>query len=223
MSGLSDAKICNWALAHCGIQQQITALNDASPMARMCALFYADTRDGLLREWPWPFATAYATLSQLASTPNLEWGYSYSLPSDCVRARYLIPNSGVAPSVLGGPINVPGAWMQGWQYPLPVDQWQIPYALGTSPAGPILLTDEQVANLVYTAQVTNAAFFDVLFGEALAYMLATKLCMPLTISEARSEKIATAAGAAVMKAKNASQNEVNSRPNPPSVFEQARY
>lgn len=78
----SEVSICNQALGEIGDTTIIQALTDNSKSAKYCNIYYADTRDALLRMFQWKFAITRATLAQLAETPDWGYSYQYQLPSD---------------------------------------------------------------------------------------------------------------------------------------------
>jgi hypothetical protein len=88
-------KICQQALAFIGITEPIVDIvTDNTPQAYGCRLFYADTANEALREFPWDFATKYADLQWLSGTEtvpfNQDWRYSWRAPSDMVFPRRLV-------------------------------------------------------------------------------------------------------------------------------------
>jgi len=84
----SEVDICNFALTKIG-EDTIISLTEASKAARLCNLFYADTRDSLLRSHPWNFAIKRVELAKLTTTPAFEFTSEYQLPADCLRVMYL--------------------------------------------------------------------------------------------------------------------------------------
>ena len=64
---LSVVDICNVALTRIGSTQRITAITPPfnTNEAAQCALFYPQCRDELLRDFPWPWASAYVELTQV--------------------------------------------------------------------------------------------------------------------------------------------------------------
>ncbi len=131
-------------------EKRIMALSDSSQAARFCTLFYEQTRDEILRSHAWNFATSRATLSELAAAPAFGWENQFALPSDCLRVLQL----------------------NGYEELQARDLFEI--------EGRNLLTDEDTAEIKYTARITDANQFDPLFIAALASLLASKLCVPLT-------------------------------------------
>lgn len=83
--------IANFALSHLGVAKTITALaTDATPESIACNQFMDQVIDEVLRDFGWPFATAYATLLLVEEDPTVEWDYSYRLPSDCRFVRRIV-------------------------------------------------------------------------------------------------------------------------------------
>jgi len=118
--------------------------------ARNCKLWYAPTRDAVLRAHPWGFAKTRVALVLAAGTPVFGWDHHFTLPTVpyCLR-------------VLGVEEDYPG---------------QIPYAV----EGRKLLCDEATIKILYVAQITDPTQFDSLFVEAFAAYLAENLAMALT-------------------------------------------
>ncbi|MEE9351523.1 MAG: hypothetical protein V3U78_04630 [Thiotrichaceae bacterium] len=80
----SEVDICNIALSELG-EEPIIALSEDSKAARLCNLFFADTRDMVLREHPWNFAIKRASLARLLDNPIYEFDAQFQLPSDYIR------------------------------------------------------------------------------------------------------------------------------------------
>ena len=79
----TSVEICNLALAHLG-EAPITALDTSTAASRACVATYEPVRDEVLRSHRWNFAAKRAALTQ-GTTPAFGWGYSYTLPNDCLR------------------------------------------------------------------------------------------------------------------------------------------
>lgn len=151
----SDVTICNLALSHIG-DDRINSLDDATRQGRACKLLYATSRDAVLREHPWNFATGREYLALLSGVTPVGRSYAYAYPSDCIFAREI------------------------WQE---VEQLTpTPFAVLRISGQRVIVTDEANAALEYTARVTDTTQFDALFIDALSYKLASELAMPLTRS-----------------------------------------
>lgn len=154
----TDVSICNMALARIGISSFISSLNEANNEARVCALFFEEVRDRVLRDYPWNFAKKRVTLAD-AGTPPSEWAFKYSYPSDCIKARYIVPVG------LRNPRN---------------DQ-RIQFEVGNEGGQKVIYTNQETAELVYTYRVTDPTLFDAMFSSAFAYLLGGEIAMPLSV------------------------------------------
>ena len=81
----SIVAVCNRALSKIGDELIITSLDDNIKAARYCKALYADTRDFVLRSYPWRFALKRYVLAPLKEKPLFGYEYQFSLPSDCLR------------------------------------------------------------------------------------------------------------------------------------------
>src|SRR5690606_25121463 len=85
------ASIVNRALARIGSSKQIANVETENSREAISArLVFDDERDYVLRDFPWPFATAYRTLALVSEAPNGDWGYAYRYPSDCLYVRRIV-------------------------------------------------------------------------------------------------------------------------------------
>jgi hypothetical protein len=141
--------ICNLALGKLG-EKRIMSIDDNDPVARQCRLFYAQTRDEVLRAHRWNFAIKRITLVQLTAGPEFGWSYQYALPNDCLRVLQI----------------------NGWEANERQDEWQ--------GEGGNLLCDEDSVQLRYIGRIEDAATFDPLFVEAITVKLASKLAQSIT-------------------------------------------
>jgi hypothetical protein len=182
---MNDTQLCNLALAEIGDTYSITDINETSNQAAVCRLFFAPTRDALLRGHQWNFARSLANLSAESTAPVFGWDYQYALPSDFLR---LVEFNG----------------LDAWQTE---DDFQI--ANGPS-GGLVLLCDENEASIVYISRVTDANLFDALFVEAFTLRLASRICTKLTKDDAIKDRLAREAKEALARARQTDANE--SRP-----------
>ena len=81
MPSITD--LCNEALRLVG-QDRITSINDGSVNANTCKLFYATSRDAVLRDNNWGFAKKRLELAE-TTTPVFGWNYAFGLPADNIR------------------------------------------------------------------------------------------------------------------------------------------
>jgi len=146
----TQATICNLALAKISAKR-IVSINDETNEARWCRVHYEQTRDEVLRAHPWNFASDRATLSEVLPVPAFGWAHKFALPSDFLR---LLQLNDVADD-------------EG------VKSYEIE-------KGGLLLTDEEIAQIRYTARVTDESKYDPLFIEAFSTKLASEIARPIT-------------------------------------------
>jgi hypothetical protein len=130
--------------------RRIVSLDEATNEARVCAVHYEQTRDEVLRAHPWNFATERATLSELSSAPAFGWAHQFQLPSNFLRLLQL--------NDAEDDEGVRACEIEGGK----------------------LLTDEDSAQIRYTARITDESKYDNLFIEAFAAKLASKIARPIT-------------------------------------------
>ena len=83
----SVEQICSKALGLLG-EKPITDLDQTTnPNAVRCAQLYAVTRDALLSEYAWGFATRRVMLEMDATVPAFGFSYQFVLPADKLRVQ----------------------------------------------------------------------------------------------------------------------------------------
>ncbi len=154
MSSVAD--ICNMALSHLGVSTEIQNLEtEKSKEAQACRRFYEPTRDEVLRDFAWPFATVIESLALVASEPNTDWGYAYRYPADALTVRSL--------------------W-SGYSRK-ETQTTRIPYRISRDATGKLIYTDQVAANAVveYTMKETDTERYPPDFVDALSLLLAAKI------------------------------------------------
>ena len=73
--------ICNMALYAIG-ETPITSLEDGTKASTACNALWVPTRDYIQSCHQWPETLKRSTLTASATSPNHEWTYAYTLPSD---------------------------------------------------------------------------------------------------------------------------------------------
>ena len=83
----SVVDICNSALVNLGAGL-ISSLTENNDRARACNQFYDNSRDVVLTQAEWNFATHQQTLSKLSAEPLFGFAYAYLLPTNpyCLKA-----------------------------------------------------------------------------------------------------------------------------------------
>ena len=160
MNSYSITDISNLAMSHLMHGQAIADVtSEQSPQANACRVYLPIAIGTTLRDFAWPFATAYANLALVSTFPSNQgyaYGYAYRRPADCVTIRRI--NSGNRVD------NV---------------TTRIPFTEATDGQGGLILTDVPpttgflgAAQIEYTQYVDNPAFWSEDFVLALSYKLA---------------------------------------------------
>lgn len=159
----ANIQAVNLALLRIGCSTIANLTTDQSREAVSANLIFEHELRATLRDFPWKFAKRYndalVLVGGTATVPvNVDWQYSYRLPSDHVMTRRLA-TTGTGRSFEREPIT---------------------FEVGTDATGPLLFTGETDPNLEYTARIACAvARADDLFRDALAWRLACSLAPSL--------------------------------------------
>jgi hypothetical protein len=199
---VSEAQICNLALAHCK-QTKTTISNldtDLGNTAVQCRIHYDVARQFVLTDHNWNFATRRLILTDISSSPMspTTWGYRYDYPSDCLKIqeieRLLKTNAAT------------------------------PYSIEQEDdgSGLSILTDQETARVVYTVDVTNTTLFSPGFITSLGWYLASELSPALTGSEEIQEACITVYRNTVAAAQAIDSGEGEADPEIDSPWERAR-
>lgn len=184
----ASTSMANMALARIGITKRVTNLDTSTEyIASLVQLLYPTAVTETLRDFPWPFATRYATLVLVAgsvnSPVNADWTFSYRRPTDCVFERRIVVARGNA-----------------------VNPAAPPFALGTDSGGGLIYTNQASAVLEYTGRGSCVASEgDALFRDALLWRLAALLAPPLTRMADKEEKARQNYELAIEKARSVLQ------------------
>jgi hypothetical protein len=154
----SKTEIANMALSHLGIGKEIANIDtEKSAEAAACRRFFNTCLSATLKDFPWPFASKIATLNLIEEEPNDEWAYSYQYPVDCIHAKRIV--SGNANETR---------------------QERIDFKIANSSSSKIILTNKDLAELEYTANITDPNVFSPDFIIALSFRLAAYVAPRLT-------------------------------------------
>lgn len=201
----TPAELCTLALTNIGAGTAIVSLEDDDTQeARVCRVQYDTSRRHLLSLRDWRFAvrvealalSSYRKPSHAGKTP---WDYAFSYPADCLRFIRIVP----------------------------LDDWwdsETPprFALVQDENGDrVVLTNHSedtsvgVAWCEYVADVEDVTRFDDVFEDALSWMIASKIALPLTgrveLVETATQMYMSAAGLASAK----TESEDKGAPNYP--------
>ena len=155
---MNIVEISNIALSSIGITTGISALTETTKEARMCNRFYPIVRDAVLEAFDWDFARKRIVLS-LLSTTYTGWDYAYAMPSDCIKIRKFITDADMSDIIQ------------------PKTEYEV--AVNAALNAQIILTNEETAEITYTAKVTDPNLFSSLFVTAVAAKLAAEIAIPL--------------------------------------------
>lgn len=185
MASANKISVINQALLQIGVQSQVSSLTEVSAAANAAGTLFTPKFEALARSAPWNCLRAQISLSLIAAAtgtpenpdgttlplPPVPWLYQYSLPSNCLQIRFLVPSLSAPNS--GVPIFSANTGAPVW---LP-NQGQIPYVVATSldsgnnPIN-VVLTNQSQAIAVYTANIPNPQIWDSLFEQAMVATLA---------------------------------------------------
>lgn len=145
---VAEIDLYNLALSHVGNSKECQSTDENSAEARACRRFYAQTRDEILREFPWPFAKVTVALALVEDDPTTEWTYAYRYPVDCLYFRRILGDCRME-----------------------IRETRVPYLVGRDSNGKLLYTDREDAVAEYTTAVEDTSTFDPLFAQAVAFKL----------------------------------------------------
>lgn len=171
----SVVDICNLALSHIGALS-IQALTESNRQARECSRLYGVIRDTVLAEFPWNFSRKRVTLALVSGVTVSGWDFVYAYPTDCLKALDIY-------NPLTTQTYIDGQFFRGSAEEAVVktkaDKIRFEVALSEGKDQRLILTNQEDAELIYTAKVTDANLFDPSFIDAISWRLAADLAMPL--------------------------------------------
>lgn len=174
----SPADVVNLSLQRIGYPGRIGNIFDGSEASKDSLDIYSQTRDAMLRDGDWPFASRSVAATLLKSAPALgyfppntwnaatnppqPWKYEYGWPDDCLKIRACKPQV----------YFVPNFSPQPYLFAISNDN-------GYTPAQRVILSNVQDAMLIYTGQVTDPLTWPQDFIEAFAAALGQRLAASL--------------------------------------------
>lgn len=153
----SDVDVCNLALGLLGDEATVSSIDppEGSAQAEHCARFFSIARTVLLESHDWSFATKRRVLAETGTPPD-SWGFSYALPTDCIRAIAVLNPESTDDTA-------------GQDFEIETD------STGTK----LIYTNVEEATLRYTRLVTDMTKYTPLAVNALARLLAFYLAGPV--------------------------------------------
>lgn len=166
---LSEVAICNMANTHLK-QEFITSIDPpSSTPEKIYALWYAQTKQSMLRSHPWNFAIKRTTITpDTSAVPVFGFTHSYLLPTDFV--RYLTRHDDIGTTISASADDLNDYQIEGDH---------------------ILLNgaDATAIKIRYIFDTTEIAKWDPLFIDAFALALAINVAPNFSASEARVREL----------------------------------
>ena len=197
----STVEICNVALLRLGVKATIKALTDQVEEAEVCSALFKPTRDKVLYDWEWGFATREKSLARYTGNPSSERLYAYALPTDFIRARYL--STGSIPRLSASRPSFKIVAAEGGQTRA-------------------LSCDVDPASLVYTARIEDPTMWSPAFDDCFAWRLAAELAMPMSVKPELFQAMSKFYIGSLAVASAADLRERQDDPYPDSEFIQTR-
>lgn len=151
----SDVDICNMALANIG-GTPIMSMKEQGKSADACRLRFEESRLQTLSACLWNFASMWkrGVLMNVQAKPPYSRAYAY--PADALKLFEILRDSPEDPKV--------------------------PYEVTDNPdgEGKLIHTDHSAPVFVYNRDKTDPSDFSIEFREAMAWLLASKIAMPVT-------------------------------------------
>lgn len=144
---VSPEILCNMALSNLGYPEMIGDIYEGTQVARAALQIYGETRDAVMVAKDWMFLRQQASLILLKSSvtvvdgwtslyPPLPWHYEYAYPDTCLKIRSIRPGQTVLPEYDPQPV----VWTEAYD---------------NSIAQKVILTDQPVAQIIFTARVND--------------------------------------------------------------------
>ena len=151
----TDVSIVNIAFSKMGHSMVITSLTDTTDVHALQAnLIYEETRNALLREYPWRFATRHIALEESYSdVDQTEFLHLYCYPEDCLRILQV--------------------YNQGSELNSGREEHEI-YSIDCYSDVKVIATNLEGAYADYIAAVTDPELFDPNFVSCLTWRLAAE-------------------------------------------------
>jgi hypothetical protein len=160
--------VYNMAISHLGTGKQITDVDERGQEAAKCRQWGAMARRITLQRYRWPFATRYATLTQVtrkgdAGHPTEEYEYSYRYPTTALFVRRVLNQYNRNPN----------------------PNQKIPFKVIQDNTGKLILTDIPEGQIEYVVDVEDLGFAPEFFILAYSYVLAAHIAPGLTKGDQR--------------------------------------
>jgi hypothetical protein len=182
----SAVDICNLALAHLGDTATVSSIDppEGSAQAEHCSRFYPIALNSLLEMHYWSFTTKRVTLAQVTNNWP-QWKYAYAIPGDANNIISVLPPDATDDySTKFTPTDTP--YFAANYAPVTSAGRYVPQQYNKeidADGNGVLLTNQENAELRYTAFVNDTTAFSPLFVLALSWHLASMLAGPIIKGE----------------------------------------
>jgi hypothetical protein len=166
--------VVNFALNILGADS-ITSLEDEAREAQVMKNIYYISRDAVLEEAEWTFATRRFKPAKSATAPEWGWANAFPIPSDIIRVTQV----------------------DRYDFTRGMERTQADHAI----EGREILTDENEVFCKGLRRIEDEGIYSPLFDEAFAYKLAANACLMLTQSNTVLKTWALIYTEAIAKAK----------------------
>lgn len=167
MVSISSVAIANMALSHIGAKNSIESFDEKSAEAKQCKVWYAYSIQQALESYDWSFARRRTDLALSTQAAPPEWLYRYQYPADCAKARLIYNPCGLQADAIPFDIEIDDNDTR------------------------TILTNMNLAQLVYTKSLTTTGSFTTFFVElasrGLAQHIAFKLTGSMKIADAQAQ------------------------------------
>lgn len=195
MPVLDAVSIANMALAKIGIGQKIEELtNEAGDTEREANFWYPICRDRLLEAFTWQHASKQIALDLVEEDPNDDWAFAYRMPVECLVARRIVSGLGTSESV----------WVS--------------FQLGQDSQGALIYCDQEDAVLEGTFTLNDPSRYTNMFANALAWVMASEMAMPLSVDSGKRSEAEAGAMRAMREAQAVSNQNRRMKPQLASLF-----
>lgn len=189
-----EVSLYNMALNQVGARSNIASTTEPDVGAEACRLWYPSVRDRVLRAAPWTSCTAYRELALLAEKAPGDW--TPLDPAPGWHFAYSVPDD--------------------YLYPRYLLHYQRFVVTNWGSLSQVVMTNVPRAILYYTARNNIIQTWETSLQYAVAYALASAICMPLTGKSDRAQALAQQADQFILTARveaaNTNDFQVESTP-----------
>lgn len=198
MAVFTPVDICNMALGHVGLGQQIASLDDVGAIAQVCRDWYARARDEVLESFEWPVTRLQVSPGLVEAEPNDDWANSFRYP----------PNALSLIRVVGGGLPQSEA---------------IPFDVGQDATGKLIYCDEDDIIVEIVALFEDTGEWKATFAKATSWAMARDIAGPLRRPSQYGDRAVQMYAQELAKAEGIAAREQAKKPRPPSSYVSSRY